>query len=378
LTSVEALNRSLDRTLLQMSDTDPAVLLSMRQNFLNQVTTVQHTYRKLLFLPFQNPVVYNAFYYKLIVLLRELESGSMSRDGLLSIARIPLTENPFAPTNPAGNGAFTHSPRFPLKGAHATIGCAACHTDGVFAAGRSTACASCHESRRPANHAAGDCGDCHTVEGGWTGGSINHQTATDCQSCHENKRPANHFAGQCSLCHTAPGVTWTQVTFNHQGITECQSCHENKRPANHSAGDCSLCHTAPGVSWTQVTVNHQGLTECQSCHESKRPANHYAGDCSLCHTAPGVSWTQVTFNHQGRTDCQSCHENRRPFGHVQGQCSLCHSTSAWLPTTFVHTFPIYHNGANGQCTLCHPTAPPAYSCLACHDSAGGPGGEGGD
>ena len=72
----------------------------------------------------------------------------------------------------------------------------------------------------------------------------------------------------------------------------------------------------------------------------------------------------------GATDCQSCHSALRPSGHLLGQCSQCHNTTAWTPTTFTHTFPMTHNGANSVCTICHTTGvAPAYSCWKCHNQA---------
>jgi hypothetical protein len=534
LIALQALNRSLDLTLIQMGDTDPGSLLAMRQDLLDRTMKVQKTFRRLLFLPWQDSVVYEAFYFKMKALQRELESGNMTQRAFLNIANLSLTKAPVAIAmgGSPGNGSFQHSLNMPLTGAHAPLACTQCHTDGVYAAGRSTDCASCHESKRPANHFTGDCATCHSPESGWTspifdhaqvdtsdcqschenqrpaghyegqcftchspeGGwanptfdhvqvattdcqscheskrpadhytgqcstchtpgawipanfnhtgytdcqschaakrpanhytgqcslchtgvgvswktvtfnhtgytdcqschaakrpanhyngqcslchtgvgvswktvTFNHTGYTDCQSCHAAKRPANHYNGQCSLCHTGVGVSWKTVTFNHTGYTDCQSCHAAQRPANHYSGQCSLCHTGVGVSWKTVTFNHTGYTDCQSCHAAQRPANHYSGQCSLCHTGVGVSWKTVTFNHTGYTDCQSCHAAQRPAGHLQGQCSLCHTPGAWLPTSFTHTFPLNHNGANSNCALCHTSAPPAYTCWGCHN-----------
>jgi len=406
---------------------------------------------------------------------------------------------------------FNHgTTRFPLSGAHTSVTCQLCHSDGRYAGTPST-CVSCHQANfagttNPNHVAAGfpqDCTVCHTTVQ-WKGATFNHgttrfplsgaHTSLTCQVCHTNGKYAgtpstcischqanfagttnpNHvsagFSQDCTVCHTT--VQWKGATFNH-GTTRfplsgahasvtCQLCHTNGRYAgtpstcischqanfagttnpNHvSAGfsqDCTVCHST--VQWKGATFNH-GTTRfplsgahtsvtCQLCHTNGRYAgtpltcvschqtnftgatnpNHvtagFPQDCTVCHTT--VQWKGATFNHgttrfplsgaHASAACQLCHSNGTYAGtpstcvschqanftgttnpnHVAAgfsqECTLCHTTVQWKGATFNHgttRFPLSGAHTSVACQLCHSNGTYAgtpSTCVSCHQA----------
>jgi hypothetical protein len=145
--------------------------------------------------------------------------------------------------------AFDHSiTRFVLTGAHKTLNCASCHSDGVYAA-KPTTCVSCHQTAYQAttnpNHAAAnfstDCATCHTTTA-WTGNFVAHDASffpiysgahagkwASCATCHTNA--TNYTVFDCLSCHNK-GTTDNQ----HRGRAgyvyaspNCYSCHARGR-----------------------------------------------------------------------------------------------------------------------------------------------------
>ena len=141
---------------------------------------------------------------------------------------------------------FDHSlTRFGLTGAHRTLTCATCHSDGVYAA-KATTCVSCHQAAFTAttnpNHAAGnfpnDCTSCHTTTA-WKGAKFAAHDASffpiyagahagkwaSCATCHTNA--TNYTVFDCLSCHARP--TMNQVHASRAGYVyaspNCYSCH---------------------------------------------------------------------------------------------------------------------------------------------------------
>lgn len=253
--------------------------------------------------------------------------------------------------------------RFPLTGAHRTVDCARCHTNGRFA-GTSTACASCHRTNYD------------------TAANPNHASAgfpTTCEDCHTTSawRPAAAFD------HSR---TRFALTGAHQRA-DCARCHTNGRYAG-TPTDCVSCHRSSYDSATNPNHQSSGFpTTCQNCHSTSawRPANfnhdstrfpltgaHRNTDCARCH--PGGRYSGTS------TSCSSCHQskydattnpNHRSAG-FPTSCQDCHSTSTWSGATFDHDaryFPISSGKHRGiSCSTCHPNPGnySAFNCLSCH------------
>lgn len=135
---------------------------------------------------------------------------------------------------------FKHSQtRFPLRGRHAVVQCADCHTDLDFS-----------------------------------------NTPVKCQDCHADLHRRKNGA-ECELCHNPNG--W-QVSIHN--INQ----HQDRFPlvGAHAVVDCYSCHKVGAVG----QFNRFGLsTECISCHRDafrkatapNHVANGFSTECRQCH-----------------------------------------------------------------------------------------------
>ncbi len=129
---------------------------------------------------------------------------------------------------------FDHSTTsFPLTGAHTTVSCSACHTNG-YTGGTPTDCYACHKTdydntNNPGHAAAGfptTCTQCHTTTA-WIPSNWNHDSQyfpiysgkhngkwNSCSDCHTN--PSNYASHTCNaVCHKS----------DHHQNEDCYSCH---------------------------------------------------------------------------------------------------------------------------------------------------------
>jgi len=132
---------------------------------------------------------------------------------------------------------FNHSTTgFQLTGAHQSVLCASCHTNGF--SGTPTACYSCHSAiynstTNPNHQGAGlpnTCATCHSTTN-WTSSTFNHTAYfpitssrhhVACATCHTN--PTNYTVFSCvtSGCHTSDHN-------QSQGSAGCYRCHPTGR-----------------------------------------------------------------------------------------------------------------------------------------------------
>ncbi|MEZ4896287.1 MAG: hypothetical protein R2806_05605 [Saprospiraceae bacterium] len=254
---------------------------------------------------------------------------------------------------------FDHNKtNFPLRGAHTSVACAQCHTNGY--SGTPTACVSCHQDDYNATT------------------DPNHKTSgfsTDCASCHSESawQPANfdhnktnfplrgaHTSVACAQCHTN-GYSGTP--------TACVSCHQDNYNAttdpNHKTSgfstDCASCHSES--AWQPANFDHNKTTfPLRGAHSSVA--------CAQCHTN-GYTGTP--------TACVSCHQddynstidpNHKTSG-FSTDCKSCHSETAWQPANFDHNktaFPLRGAHSSVACAQCHTngyTGTPT-ACVSCH------------
>ncbi len=213
--------------------------------------------------------------------------------------------------------SFNHNiTAFPLTGAHTTVPCTSCHSNGIYT-GTPTDCYACHaqnyNNTTNPNHASAGfpqtCAVCHNTVA-WTPATFDHNatafpltgahtsvactschingiyagTPTDCYSCHSSvynsttdpNHVASGFPRTCADCHSTS--TWSGATFNHTGFpiysgthagrwTSCNDCHPNS--SNYSVFTCTTaCHPQ-----SSTDANHQGIANyvynsanCYSCH----------------------------------------------------------------------------------------------------------------
>ena len=255
---------------------------------------------------------------------------------------------------------FDHSKTgFPLTGAHVSVQCAQCHTNGNYNL-TTTACVSCHlnefRGTTNPNHVSSgfpqQCEICHTTSN-WNASIFNHATTGW-------PLTGAHTGVQCSQCH---------INGNYNiSNTACVSCHltdfQNTKNPNHiSVGfpqQCDVCHNTS--TWSPATFNHNNTS-------FPLTGAHTSVACANCHV--NNNYTTVP------TDCYGCHKNEYQAtnspNHVSAgfptTCATCHTTSTWLGATFNHTwFPMNHGRANGVCATCHTNSADytIFQCTNCH------------
>jgi hypothetical protein len=209
---------------------------------------------------------------------------------------------------------------FPLTGAHTTVPCASCHTNGY--AGTPTACVACHladyQGTTDPNHVAQnyptDCSICHNTTS-FQNASFNHattsfpltgrHTTTPCVQCHASGYTGTPTA--CVACHNADYQTAADP--NHVGAgfsTDCASCHnttsfQGARYTQHDALYFPIYSGAHNGRWNS----------CGTCHSL--PSDYGVFDCLGCHTNPGTDshHNGVSGYQYNSQACYTCHPNGR-------------------------------------------------------------------
>ncbi|MBP7779071.1 MAG: hypothetical protein KA371_18285 [Acidobacteria bacterium] len=256
----------------------------------------------------------------------------------------------------------------PLNGAHRTIGCESCHTNGRFT-GVAVSCVNCHQKDYAAtttpNHAAAGfptaCEACHRpADVAFSQARFDHNASfpltgphqtTTCASCHRN----NVFRGtsrECSSCHQADFARAQEPNHVAAGFpTTCELCHRANAPSWRTSGTTAFAH----ASFPLVGLHAQQT--CTSCHRN----SVFAGtprDCVGCHR-PAYERT-TTPNHIAAgfpTTCESCHRPSEPGWRSSGG--------------FNHAqfFPLVGQHTMQTCVACHTNNQfkgTARDCVGCH------------
>ncbi|HKK28171.1 MAG TPA: cytochrome c3 family protein [Gemmatimonadota bacterium] len=303
--------------------------------------------------------------------------------------------------------AFDHAAtRYPLTGAHRSVGCGRCHRT-VRAAGGTrvryagisfAVCTSCH--RDPHGGSMGStCTRCHTTAG-WdrmdrsavergfdhstTGFSLEGRHAEiSCASCHQRGSESD------STIHLTfrPGAE--RHPFPPPVATSCASCHLD---AHHGAfaargdgGACTACHGQE--AWKPTTFD---LFRHDEETDFRLAGAHAAVPCEGCHRNPALGQTELTFRFAS-TSCRSCHENTDDPHHGQfgdASCESCHTTSSFASADgFDHArtrFPLTGAHRDVPCASCHRKErlpdgseivryrPLGTECRDCHAHRGDP------
>ncbi|HPG09537.1 MAG TPA: hypothetical protein PKY06_21465, partial [Saprospiraceae bacterium] len=270
---------------------------------------------------------------------------------------------------PASLTNFDHNTtNFPLTGAHTSVACVDCHTNGY--SGTSKECVSCHQSDfnrsvDPNHQAVGistECATCHTTNPGWSPAQFpihdqiyalngaHAQIANDCAQCHSNGY--SNTPSTCYGCHSSNYIQTTNP--NHQAnafSTACATCHSEDAwiPANFNG---NFDHSQTNFPLTGAHTN----VACIDCH-----SNGYAGtpmECVSCH--------QDNFN-------QTIDPNHQQLG-ISSDCASCHTTDpGWSPASFPIHNQIYelkgaHASIANDCAACHANgyANTPNTCVGCH------------
>jgi hypothetical protein len=259
---------------------------------------------------------------------------------------------------------------FPLRGKHATVECAKCHTKApTVVKPRFDTCAACHADVHRGAFKQ-DCAACHT-ESSFQKGAFYHATT---------KFPLTdkHVGVACVACHKT--VTATAKDF--RGLqTACSACHSDVH-RGELGPLCETCHTVKSFAVKTFT------------HANPRPffdGQHASLACTQCHVKT-MAPTRTSANAAERvgfittaTACASCHKDPH-LGQLAATCESCHSIALarFAVTGFNHAttkFPLTGKHAPLICEKCHTIetgtfpagagtarrfTPIATTCVTCH------------
>jgi hypothetical protein len=237
---------------------------------------------------------------------------------------------------------------FPLRGAHRTVKCEACHKQPPKIVKPPVTCFGCHaENDKHKGGNGQDCGKCHSAVD-WKKADFNHGTMTKFALL------GKHAAAKCEACHVQPS---DKVKLS----MECASCHiKNDSHLGKLGRACGRCHT--NDDWkTNVRFDH-------SLSRFPLLGKHVTALCTACHI-------DKTFSAKGIT-CASCHKDDRHKGALgtPSACGKCHTSSNWKAWTFDHDtatkFPLTGKHQGLICSACHarPGDPAklGVTCISCH------------
>ena len=260
------------------------------------------------------------------------------------------------------DATFDHTlATFQLTGAHVSIECAQCHTQGFT--GTPDNCVDCHladfNSVENPDHVGSNfsqaCGQCHNTTV-WSEATFDHDLS-------EFPLTGAHLAVACLECHVDGAYTGTPQ--------ECIACHEEDftsttNPNHSDAGfsqNCAECH---GTSeWSGAVFDHSQTgfvlvgahlePSCIQCHTSG-PYENATSECVSCHSA----------------DYDNASNPNHASSGYPTNCEMCHIATEWTDAVFDHSlsdFPLTgaHIGAN--CVSCHSGGVfdgLAIACASCH------------
>lgn len=188
--------------------------------------------------------------------------------------------------------------QFPLRGAHKTATCQACHKSGAQTRKIATSCYSCHEKDDAHKGQEGrSCEKCHN-ETGWSAKVRFDHGVT------RFPLVGLHATTPCEECHRTAAYKDTSL--------ECSACHKKVDSHKGTLGPrCGDCHNPNGWSFWQfdhdrqtdfaLTGKHVGLV-CRACHKAKTDDKAIASSaCISCHRSDDI--------HRGEYGerCETCH-----------------------------------------------------------------------
>ena len=262
---------------------------------------------------------------------------------------------------------------FPLKGAHAQVACAKCHTaSSMTTPVRFGSCAACHVNAHRES-ITGDCATCHTED------SFRHARFDHARQA-RFPLDGKHAPLACVKCHAGAAADATlplaKRTADYSGArAECVSCHADVDPHKGAFGRaCDACHrtdtfAAKAFRHPRESLFFEGehrVVTCEKCHlpdRAARPATAKLPSfaCGSCHIDPHLG--------QLAQACEQCHRVDAPrfaaaaFSHARTQ----------LPLTGRHQA--------AACDTCHPKetrafpartglatryTPTGTTCVSCH------------
>jgi hypothetical protein len=270
---------------------------------------------------------------------------------------------------------------FPLRGAHATAACAACHVKpAVQVRLTATRCADCHVDVHRGQF-KGDCGSCHT-DTRFGKAPFDHSAGT------RFALTGKHVGVACAKCHKdaalpgrerAVGTGATKAVLFRGASSACSSCHEDVHRGG-AGSQCETCHATsdfhapkpydhPAAIAAFFAGKHAAAsTTCADCHGRVAPlAGSSTPTPARTPAETGKAAVPVTlmvnawrFKGLG-TACATCHADPHG-GEFAGACDRCHAIDEprFAATKFSHAstgFPLTGKHKTAPCSLCHKPKP---------------------
>ena len=254
---------------------------------------------------------------------------------------------------------------FALNGAHAKVGCDACHRSGDTKVKVPDKCAGCHAADDRHGGRFGDgCGGCHN-EQKWKEARYDHDlkahwplkgkhAKVDCHSCHTGPVSGPKLPKDCAGCHKADDV--------HHGSMgkECAACHvetgwKDKVRFDHDMTRFPLVGLHAAVACEECHANQayrDTARECVACHKADDVHKGNLGkECANCHNPNG--WTFYQFDHgkatkfvldgaHAKLDCKDCHVKSADEVKLPHFCGGCHQRDD-----------VHRGGFGPDCGRCH-------------------------
>ncbi len=270
--------------------------------------------------------------------------------------------------------------RYPLRGRHATVACAKCHsregTRPAFAA-----CTDCHDDAHGAAATArprlARCEDCHDVQG--------FRPARFPLARHDATPfplTGAHRAMPCDACHRPAPDGRYELVLDHAA---CTDCHRDPHGpvATAAVRRCDACHTTG--TWRTATYDHADVWPLEGAHARTT--------CTGCH-APVAEADRAPAFAGAPTHCVGCHADIH-LGQFTVpdepavRCDRCHDTVDWFAQRFDHDrhsrFPLRGGHEGVACDRCHAPLqgdgarsltfkPLETECAACHRTTPSPSG----
>jgi len=302
--------------------------------------------------------------------------------------------------------AFHEKTRYPLRGAHRSVACDACHSQGKgtrakFRGIPFAACTDCHADAHVGQLGqtlqAIACDRCHTVDGFLPARyeiedhlKARYQLegahrAVACERCHRHdSRLAERVPAQVRLDterrHRKVLVSPALLTLGAPGA-RCEACHADVHGGqfNGRSGGCAACHTV--AAFTELRFDHR---------QTRFPltGKHAQAACGSCHRASDNPRERPVRYRPLETTCVGCHADPHAGQFASRQqaasdCGHCHGTESWRKLVFVHeppftSFRLEGKHAKAKCTSCHLQVavgdgitvvrykPLPTACEACH------------
>ncbi|MGZ6142113.1 MAG: cytochrome c3 family protein [Myxococcales bacterium] len=255
-----------------------------------------------------------------------------------------------------GERAFHEKTRFPLRGAHAQVGCKECHgpwpgRKAIFKNMKFQACLDCHEDAHEGQLKQAACERCHDV--------ISFKPARfEAKDHAQTKYPllGAHLAVGCAQCHPqdkrleARAPKKASFFLFHPDSARCESCHQDPHKGQLKKA-CAACHEVS--SFHAVKLDHDKETRFALAGAHRKVA------CASCHFADAGGVTRYT---PLPMTCAACHPDPHAgqFG-VPSDCARCHQADDFRKTLFVHAEPYTKYALTGKhrdvaCEKCHAAA----------------------